>query len=256
MPTMNSVFKRIVIFFAVAYAFTWFGNLGNWLWPSGAWPVPMMPLGPFLAALVVIGFADSWAGLKTWLLRCVNFGAPIWVYAAAFFIPLAIIMASAGLAILLGTPHGPLPVYTPLEYVMFLPLVLIDGPAPEELSFRGFGQHELQNAVSPLAASLWIGLGVLIWHLPVLMRQDIPWPIAIAIIAVSVIYAWLYIAGGSIWPVVTLHFVQNYFGGGYFGRLFSPADSVPWTAILTLLYALWAMFLAWKFGSSLGRRPP
>jgi hypothetical protein len=50
MPDMNFVFKRIVMFFAVAYAFTWFSNLESWLWLSVAQPVPMMSLGPFFAA--------------------------------------------------------------------------------------------------------------------------------------------------------------------------------------------------------------
>lgn len=88
--------------------------------------------------------------------------------------PLAIVTVSAGLAIAIGVPHGPLPVYTPLEFVMFIPLVLLDGPAPEEVSFRGLGQHELQHAISPLAASLYIGLGVLIWHLPVVAAGTFP----------------------------------------------------------------------------------
>ncbi len=75
---------------------------------------------------------------------------------------------------------------------------------------------------------------------------------AITLIAVSVVYAWLYNIGGSIWPLVVLHFVQNYFGGGYFGRMFSEQDSVPWIAILTLLYIVWAGFLVWRFGAALG----
>ena len=45
--------------FLVSYAFTRFGLLGNWLLPSDAWPVPMMPLGPLLAALAVLAFTEG-----------------------------------------------------------------------------------------------------------------------------------------------------------------------------------------------------
>lgn len=253
---MNSAYRRISLFFLVAYAFTWFGHLGNWLVPSDAWPVPMFPLGPFIAALFVLWFTRGVAGLKDWLRRVVRFRAPLWVYAVLFFVPLAIILASVGLAIALGTPHGPLPAYSPIEYLLFIPIVLLAGPAPEETAFRGLGQHQLQETISPLAASLWIGLGVLIWHLPLFFSGEIPWPIAVTLIAVSVVYAWLYVAGGSVWPLVTLHFVQNYFGGGYFGRLFSENDAAIWVGILTVFYIVWALFLVWNLGPSLGKRRP
>ena len=95
--------------------------------------------------------------------------------------------------------------------------MLIAGPAPEELSFRGYGQHELQQEMSPLNAAIWIGIGVLIWHVPLFLFGEVPWPFIVTLVAVSVVYAWLYQLGGSVWPLVTLHFVVNYFGGDWFG---------------------------------------
>ncbi len=249
---MTRTYWRIFIFFIASYTFTWFGNLGNWLLPSDAWPVPMLPLGPLFAAIFVIFISQGSVGLKLWFWRIAKFRAPIWVYLVAFFVPLVFIIASVGLAIAIGTPHGALPIHAPLDFIIYIPLVLIDGPAPEETSFRGFAQQELQQEISPLATSLVIGLGVLIWHLPVLIGGYIPWPIAIALIAVSVVYAWIYISGDSIWPVVTLHFVQNYFGGGIFGRIFAEKDGSIWVGFLTLFYVLWAITIAWKFGPSLG----
>jgi CAAX protease family protein len=246
--------SRILLFFAVAYVLTWFGNLGNWLLPSEAWPAPMNPLGPIIAAPLVIWFTEGRAGLKAWLRRIGRFRAPIRVYAAAFFIPLAIILASVGLALAIGTPAGPLPAYSIAELLLFIPIALIAGPAPEEPAFRGFGQHELQETMSPLAAGLWIGLGVLIWHLPLLVIGEIPWPIMITLMAVSVVYAWLYQVGGSVWPLVTLHFVQNYFGGEYFGSIFAGNDGVIWIGFLTAFYVVWASLLAWRLGPSLGRQ--
>ncbi|MDP4031748.1 MAG: type II CAAX endopeptidase family protein [Pseudorhodobacter sp.] len=252
---MPRVVSRLLAYFLVCYALSWFGHLGNWLWPSGYWPLPMNPLGPLLAAPIVLWAFDGGAGVRAWFWRMLRFRAPLWVYGAAFAIPLAIIIASVGLAILIGTPHGPLPTYSPLEFVIYAPVVLLFGPLPEEPGFRGFGQYELQESTSALVAALVIGFGVLIWHLPLLLLGEIPLPIAAVLIAVSVVYAWLYVSGGSIWPLVLLHWVQNYFGGGFFGEMFTPEHGRVWTAFLAGLYTIWAVLLVWKFGTGLGRKP-
>jgi len=243
---------RILVFFLLSYAFTWFGHLGNWLLPSSAWPRPMNPFGPILAAILIILVTGGRAGLARWLRRIVRFRAPLRIYAAASAIPTLIILVSVALAVTIGTPVGSLPVFAPLELVLLIPLVLIDGPALEEPAFRGFAQHELQQTLTPLAASLWIGSGVLIWHLPVLVLGLIPWPIAFAIVAVSVVYAWLYRAGGSIWPLIVLHFVQNAVGGEYFGQMFAASDGAVWVGFLSVFYIGWAAILVWRLGPSLG----
>jgi membrane protease YdiL (CAAX protease family) len=251
---MSVIHRRIVLFFLVSYALTWFGHLGNWLWPGPYWPLPMNPFGPLVAAPLVIGFTEGREGLKRWLRRVVTFRAPLRAYLAAFFIPLAIILASAGLTIAAGTPHEPLPPNTLVDFVILVPVILIlAGPATEEPGFRAYGLHELQATVSPLAASLWIGVGVLIWHAPVLLLGNIDWPVAINIVAVSVVYAWLYQMGG-VWPVITLHFSHNYFGGEYIGTIFSGGGSVAYTGILAAFYVVLAVGLAWWLGPELGRR--
>ena len=172
----------------------------------------------------------------------------------AFLVPLGIILVSIGTALLIGTPALALPDNGPADFLIAIPVALIAGPMPEELSFRGHGQHELQQKVSPLAAALLIGLGVLIWHLPLFFFAGLPPVIAVTLPAVSVVYAWLYARGGSLWPLVALHWEQNYFGGEYFGRMFTPEHSFAWLAILTSCYLVWAVAVAWREGPTLGKR--
>jgi uncharacterized protein len=252
---MSTIQRRIVLFFLVAYALTWFGWLGNWLVPGPYWLLPMNPFGPIIAAPLVIWFTEGRDGVSVWWRRILRFKAPVWVYAVAFFVPLGIIVISMILAVSFGAIAGPLPYYAPIELLLGIPIALIAGPAPEEPAFRGYGQHELQETMSPLNAALLIGLGVLIWHTPVFLTGNIPWPLVITLIAVSVVYAWLYQVGGSVWPLVTLHFVQNYFGGEYFGTMFANGSQLIYIGILTALYVVWAGGLAWWNGPSLGRRP-
>ncbi len=72
--------------------------------------------------------------------------------------------------------------------------------------------------------------------------------------AVSVVYAWLYARGRNVWPLVVLHFVQNYFGGEYFAFMFAEPVRDIWVNFLTVFYIGWAILLWRWFGPSLGRK--
>jgi membrane protease YdiL (CAAX protease family) len=242
----------IICFFLLTYVLSWFGLVGNHFWPSAAWPWPMNPFGPLIAAPLTIWWFGGGAAVGAWWRRILRFRAPLWVYATAFLLPLAIILGSIGAALWLGTPSNPLPAREGIEFLILIPIMLLAGPMPEELSFRGHGQHVLQQAIAPLAAALWIGLGVVIWHLPLFFVAGLPPVIALTLPAVSVVYAWLYARGGSLWPLVALHWVQNYFGGEFLGPMFAPEHSTTWLAILTACYLLWALVIAWREGPTLG----
>lgn len=243
---------RIVGFFLVTYALSWFGWLGNWLLPSDNWP-QQNPLGPVLAALIVIGLTAGSRGLRAWWQRILRFRAPLWIYGVAFFAPLAIILASLWLAAASGAPTQPLPGREFAEFIILIPVMLLLGPLPEEISFRGYGQHELQTEISPLGAALWIGIGVLIWHVPLFLAGNVPWPFIVTIVAVSVVYAWLYQIGRSVWPLVLLHFVVNYFGGEWLGEMIADDGQVVYSLYFMAFYLLWAAFVVWRYGAELGR---
>ncbi len=251
---MTAVRRRIVFFFLLSYAFTWWGFALAWLVPSQTWAATNFALGPLIAAPMVIWATDGREGLMRWLRRLIRFRAPAWVYTAAFFVPLGIAALATIFAIAVGTPTGHLPVFTFGDLILFFVIVLIEGPFPEEATFRGFGQHELQEETSPFAASLWIGLGVVIWHLPLFISGEDPWLIAVTVMAVSVVYAWLYCCGGSIWPVVIVHFTHNYFGAGFFQEAFAEGNRLPFVVFLTVFYVVWATLIVRRLGTSLGRK--
>ncbi len=251
---MSALLSRLICFFALSYAFTWFGSLGNWIWPSDAWPVPMNPIGPFLAAFVVVLSFGGWPAVREWLGRILVFRAPPAVYAISFFGPLAIIFLSVWLAWFAGAKTQPPPLYSAGQLLMFIPVVLIEGPAPEEVSFRGYGLHHLQEFVSPLAASVLVGLGVIVWHLPLIISGELPLAILAALCGVAVVYGWLYQIGGSVWPLVVLHFVQNYVGGGLASPMMvDQQGQILFLAVLGGFYLLWAVALVAVHGVELGR---
>jgi membrane protease YdiL (CAAX protease family) len=249
---VTPVQRRIIVFFIVSYPLTWWGFALVWLFPSQTWAGTNFALGPLIAAPIVIWASEGRDGLMRWLRRIARFRAPVWVYTAAFFVPLGIAALSTVLAIAIGTPVGPVPTYGLGDLVFAAAIVFIMGPFPEEVSFRGFGQHELQTEISPFAASLWIGLGVVIWHLPLFISGEDPWLIAVTVMAVSVVYAWLYCSGGSVWPMVIVHFTHNYFGAGFFQEMFAGGDRMPFVVILTIFYLAWVALIVWRVGPSLG----
>lgn len=250
---MTRTQQRIVLFFLVTYAVTWLGWVGNWLVPSDNWPL-QNPLGPVIGVVLVIWFTEGGAGLQKWWRRIINYRAPAWVYAVAFVIPLAVIVASIWLAKASGAPTAPLPPREILEFVILIPIMLLMGPLPEEISFRGYGQHELQAEMTPLNAAIWIGIGVLVWHAPLLLAGNVPWPFIVTIVAVSVVYAWLYQVGGSVWPLILLHFVVNYFGGEWLGAVIAPDGQVTYALWYAAFYVIWVAVLIWRYGPELGRK--
>jgi membrane protease YdiL (CAAX protease family) len=215
----------------------------------------MNPFGPIMAVPLILLLFDGKDGLKAWFRRITRIRATRAVYLAAIVIPAAIICGSVAIAMvsgsitadpensLLGTGLGGL-----VLVVLFAPLF---GPIPEEPSFRGFAQDELQQTMTPLAASLWVGIGVLVWHLPVLWLRQVPWPIAIALPAVSVVYGWLYQTGESVWPLIALHSIQNIIGGMFVGSFFTPEENTIWIGYLAAFYVLWAAWIIWRTGTSL-----
>jgi membrane protease YdiL (CAAX protease family) len=252
--TMSMVQRNILLFFLLSFPLTWWGFALAWLDPTQGWARTNFALGPLLAAPVAIALTTGREGLMTWLKRLSNFRAPMWAYVASFFVPLGLSALCAIFAIAFGAGIGTVPTFGPGELLFYVGIVLITGPLPEEVTFRGHGQHELQKEVTPFTASLWIGLGVLVWHLPLLLAGELPWQIAIAIMAVSVVYAWLYNAGGSVWPLVILHFTVNYFGSGFFQEMLEPESRVHYATFLMVFYVAWAVLVSWRHGLQLGRK--
>jgi uncharacterized protein len=249
---MHPTHLKILCFFALSCALTWAGILGNAIWPSPAWPVPMNPLGPLVAAPIVIALTEGRSGLRAWLRRITRFQAPARIWAAAFFIPLAIIAAAFTLTVASGASLVPLPDYGLAEVVLTIAIVPVFGPIPEEPSFRGYGLEALQRIMSPLAASLWIGVGVMIWHAPLMLSGLLPVTVLLPLAGVAVVYGWLYRNGESVWPLVLLHAQLNVVSALVTGPMMpDQADQARFLAFLGVFYIAWAAIIVRRAGTSL-----
>jgi membrane protease YdiL (CAAX protease family) len=248
------VTTKIFIFFVLSWLYSWSGNIGDFFFPSDFWKTPMISQGPILAAITVIFLTEGWKGLGVWLRRVLQFKAPLYVYGAALFGTLAIIFASVSLTMLIsGDSPKPEEIAALPSVLMAAPMIVfLGGPFGEEPGFRGYGQHTLHQVMSPLTASLWVGLGVLVWHIPQFVVGGITPGIAVAIVAVSVVYAWLYQAGGSVWPLIVLHGTVNTINGVFFGRMLDAQEKLIEQGFISFFFVCWAVFLAWRLGPTLG----
>ena len=101
MNTLLSFVSRhsLVLFFALAYTLSWAGNLFEWH--------SIFPLGPFLAALLVLSLTTGKAGLADFLSRIVRWRVGVRWYALVIGLPITIVGVAIGVNLLLGAQLAP-----------------------------------------------------------------------------------------------------------------------------------------------------
>jgi len=187
--------------------------------------------GPFLAALVVLMITRGKTGVVTLLRRMVRWRVGLRWYAVALLLPVAITFAAAVFNVLLGA-QAPSSVelggWTGLFSTFFL-LLLVPGigGAWEEPGWRGYALPRLQVGRSALFASLILWLGLVIWHLPLLIVGEIHWSDIVFLMGFVIVFNWVFnSANGSVLIIMLMHAMNNTISGSFFGPMFSGADSV------------------------------
>ena len=142
---------------------------------------------------------------------------------------LAIALSAAVLQVLTG---GGWPDFAPLRDLVAAPMslvptllfVLLFGPLPEEMGWRGYALDLLQAAHGPLAAALLLGAVHGAWHLPLFFIEGsfqhalgafTPafWRFMASIVALSVIMAFAFnLTARSTLVAVLLHWTENLSG--------------------------------------------
>jgi uncharacterized protein len=228
-----SVIRRhpVVTFFLLAWALSWA------LIPWGGFFAP----GVLVSALLVVGMTEGLAGLRAMGSRLIRWRVS-WVwYALALAVPLTVKFAALGLNTGLGAlgPHvAEFDVWYALPMAIAINIVNpLHAQLPEESSFRGWAQPELQRLRTPLAATGLMAVGVTIWHVPLFfMPQFGSSPIeALATIAVTFWYAWLFNhASGSSLITLVAHATEG-----------TVETSTLWQAAADTTRMTWLYSLAW-----------
>ena len=240
MSRLAKVVKQypLIAFFVLAYALSWWPAI---LYVFDLSPQPIVGFGPFLAALVVLAITRGKTGVVTLLRRMVRWRVGLRWYAVALLLPVAIALAAVVFNVLLGAQA---PSVVELGgwkglFSTFFILLLIPGLGGtwEEPGWRGYALPRLQVGLSALLASLILGVLWAFWHLPLMVVGEVNWSDLVLIIAVSVVFTWVFnCANGSVLIVMLMHAMNNTISGSFFSPMFSGADSVRQSWLLTALW--------------------
>jgi uncharacterized protein len=268
-------------FLAFSHGWTWtFWGVAS-LWGRSVWDMPAVLFfiaggaGVFLGGVVMSRVTYGKAGLADLWRRLVDparIGARWW--AAVLLLYPALTCAAAALAFVLGASERPLDpdaaarrLADPANLLAMMGFILIIGPLPEEIGWRGYLLDRLQLRWNALAASLLLGSIWWTWHLPLFVLpgyfdafgRDAPSPLDLlyGIIPSAVLYTWVYNnTARSVLAVVLLHFAQNFTGEflGFADEARPVRLGLEWAAALAVLW--WWGPATLRHGRAVDRPPP
>jgi membrane protease YdiL (CAAX protease family) len=252
MSYLVSLIRRypLVSFFVLAYVLSWWPAI---LYALDLLPQPIVGFGPFLAALVVLAITQGKTGIVGLLRRMVRWRvAPVW-YAVALLLPVAISLIAAVSNVLLGA-QAPSSVelggWTGLFSTFFI-LLLIPGLGGtwEEPGWRGYALPRLQVGRSALFASLILWVGLVVWHLPLILVGEIHWSDIVFLLGFVIVFNWVFNnANGSVLILMLMHAMNNTISGSFIGPMFSGADSVRQAWLYAALWCAVAIVVVVVYG--------
>lgn len=264
LSTLSNVAKRhsLLIFFILACALSWWMRIWYALDPVNVpFELPTLPLGPLLAALIMLALISGWAGVKTFLGRIVQWRVGLPWYVLVFALPLLVNSGAVGLNLLLGATVSAttqFPGWSDL-LVRFVFIFFLVGLG-EEPAWRGYALPRLMVGRSALAASVLLGLLHIVWHLPLFgleydLQNGLPW--AFSVIAFAVLATWLYKhTQGSLLMPALFHTANNtaaYFF--FFAGMFSGGDLLRLWWLQGGLWVVAAVIVILLTGTNLARTP-
>ena len=225
-------YRALLAFFLLAFVIAW----GSWIpalhWHSLPKTLPLIGLfAPVIAALVVrgrAGVADVVARMRIWRIR------GRWYAVAALLMPAVYLIAVLLDDQLSGAADHRIWVGSTPAFLLVSLVWLLFVTSGEEIGWRGFALPEmLRLGMSPLHASLVLGIVWGVWHLPFYWssgQTGIPYPLFLALtVGQSLIYTALYLRSrGSLIPAILLHATTDFGARLYHIDLFG---RTTWTLI-------------------------
>lgn len=213
---MSSPLRQVFLFFVAACALTavcqWpaIAALRAGEQPAGV-QLPLMVIGasgPTLVAIVLALALEGRAGLRALLRRGVQTMHRARLAVPALGHVFAAHMIASGALFVVGQYTAQHLAYPPTKFEHVA--IAIIAPIGEEYGWRGYALPRLQRVMSPLSASVIIGVVWALWHVPTFFMPGVSMNmLAIFLpmmIAGSIIYTWLFNAsGGSMLVIVLAH---------------------------------------------------
>src|SRR2546430_5501260 len=215
---------RLVAFFVIAFALSWYPWIIALLRGSISGP---NPLGPLVAGIIMTAIVSGRSGLREFFGRLIRCRIGIKWYAVAFAVPVLLCLI-AGAITFCFAPRSQISAPT-VEKIRELPerfiFILFFIGLGEEPGWRGFALPQLQSRHSPLIASLILASIWALWHLP-LIGNEFPWPIVAPFFlswsGATFMLTWVFNrTKGSVLLPMLMHATVNSVGAGLMFPLFS-----------------------------------
>lgn len=112
----------------------------------------------------------------------------------------------------------------PMAIIPFMVFILLFGPVPEEIGWRGYALDRLQTRWSAVGSSLILGSVWALWHMPLFFIEGSYhyglgfgttgfWLFVLNLILVSVVMTWIYNnTNRSTLSAILFHFMINFVG--------------------------------------------
>ncbi len=218
--------KRLLIFFLVAFGFTWLFWMPDALSKMGV--IPTSPLtqlgflgafGPLVSAVIITAIWEGGRGLVALFSKAGDYHfKKRWWLSIILLFPL--LVASAFLMAV--ATDGTIPVSEVFSnpwilFPAFFSVLFLSGPFEEEFGWRGYALPRLQAKFNALVSSLILGFIWALWHIPQFlipgngMFYKTPfWTFVPTVIAATVLFTWVYNnTNGSLLAVLLLHTTFN-----------------------------------------------
>jgi membrane protease YdiL (CAAX protease family) len=208
----------VASFFTLAYALSWLAWLLPALGVGGTLGLVALVAGTFGPAVAAVILTWSMgASVRAWARSIIRWRVhPRW-YLVAFGLPIVTVGLESSIVTLLGQQIEPALIPGRLaSYIPTLALTALLQGGNEEPGWRGFALPRLQERYTPVAATLVLGLVWAFWHLPVLAANpntqhglSAAVMTAVNIVALTVVYTWLYNHTRSVLLCILLHASGN-----------------------------------------------
>ncbi len=194
---MTTTVRRhpVAVFAVLACALSWW----PWVWMKfdpQAFGTPILPLGPLLAALIVLPLWGGWPALRDLLRGMIRWRVGWGWYAVVVLLPVAVTSLAAAVNLLAGAE--PVPGFTlpgAGDLAGRFVFILLFVGLGEEPGWRGVALARLLTRGPAIRAALCVGLIHVVWHLPLIgveftAASLLPW--GLAVMSFSVVVCWVY----------------------------------------------------------------